>query len=599
MSSNNIFSNNNIIHNDIKSILHDNNYINMTDIQYNTLNDKSHYMGDRLIHAPTGSGKTLCYVIPIINYIYNSNICNNSKICNNSNIYNSNICNNSNTNIYNNNTNICNIYNYTAIIIIPTRELAIQINNIFNMFNINTTILIGGNNTNTNICNTNIYTNTNIYNNTNILISTPGKLLSIINNNTNIYNNICNNINNNICNYTKYIIFDEADKLLSNDFYSSYVTITNKIYNKHSIIQYYSATINDDIIHKINITIKKNIDIIHNNILNNDNILNNNSNNDNTLNNDNNSNILNYNNILPNNLIINYIYINNAIDKLYIVNDIINKYNKVIIFYNTCAEVEYFYNYYNNNSNILNILYNDNNSNILNISNNDNNNLFLHGKLDQSIRSNTYNTLMHSDSYTLHATDVCARGYDFKGVDAVVHFDVAKEPATLIHRSGRTGRNGAGGISIILLMKNEHAYVKYMNIAYDKIEMVNKTEEYYSNINNSNININLYNSNISNNTNICNINKINNSNVCNINKINNSKAFVSYIRSYKEHILNYILNYKELDMNDIIQLYNLKHIPPMVDYSKSKGRFKKESSNIKNRKNNSRNNTYKNKKNKK
>lgn len=48
------------------------------------------------------------------------------------------------------------------------------------------------------------------------------------------------------------------------------------------------------------------------------------------------------------------------------------------------------------------------------------------------------------------ATDVAARGIDIKDVDLVVQFSPPREVDTYVHRSGRTGRAGSKGTSVLL-----------------------------------------------------------------------------------------------------------------------------------------------------
>ena len=47
----------------------------------------------------------------------------------------------------------------------------------------------------------------------------------------------------------------------------------------------------------------------------------------------------------------------------------------------------------------------------------------------------------------LVATDVAARGIDVPDVTHVVNFDMPNSPESYVHRIGRTGRAGAGGIA--------------------------------------------------------------------------------------------------------------------------------------------------------
>lgn len=53
------------------------------------------------------------------------------------------------------------------------------------------------------------------------------------------------------------------------------------------------------------------------------------------------------------------------------------------------------------------------------------------------------------------ATDVAARGIDLPGLDLVIHADLPNNSETLLHRSGRTGRAGAKGISVLVAGFNQ------------------------------------------------------------------------------------------------------------------------------------------------
>src|SRR5690606_12925779 len=44
-----------------------------------------------------------------------------------------------------------------------------------------------------------------------------------------------------------------------------------------------------------------------------------------------------------------------------------------------------------------------------------------------------------------------ARGIDLPNLDLVIHADVPSNPATLLHRSGRTGRAGRKGVCVLIV----------------------------------------------------------------------------------------------------------------------------------------------------
>jgi len=58
----------------------------------------------------------------------------------------------------------------------------------------------------------------------------------------------------------------------------------------------------------------------------------------------------------------------------------------------------------------------------------------------------------------LVATDVAARGLDIEGVDLVLHHGVPTTVETYIHRSGRTGRAGREGTSVLLVSTDDAEY---------------------------------------------------------------------------------------------------------------------------------------------
>merc|ERR1712137_307479 len=79
----------------------------------------------------------------------------------------------------------------------------------------------------------------------------------------------------------------------------------------------------------------------------------------------------------------------------------------------------------------------------------------LHGDVSQNERAMTLQQFRSGQVKTLVATDVAARGLDIPGVDVVVNFRPPKSVESYIHRSGRGGRAGNLGKSIILCCGNE------------------------------------------------------------------------------------------------------------------------------------------------
>jgi ATP-dependent RNA helicase DeaD len=75
----------------------------------------------------------------------------------------------------------------------------------------------------------------------------------------------------------------------------------------------------------------------------------------------------------------------------------------------------------------------------------------LSGELTQNERTNALQSLRDGRARVCVATDVAARGIDLPNVGLVIHADLPNDPATLQHRSGRTGRAGRKGVSVLLV----------------------------------------------------------------------------------------------------------------------------------------------------
>jgi ATP-dependent RNA helicase DDX52/ROK1 len=63
--------------------------------------------------------------------------------------------------------------------------------------------------------------------------------------------------------------------------------------------------------------------------------------------------------------------------------------------------------------------------------------------------------------WILITTDLLARGIDFRGVNAVVNYDIPTTVAGYVHRAGRTGRAGReGGICVTFWTNEDVMYLK-------------------------------------------------------------------------------------------------------------------------------------------
>lgn len=69
----------------------------------------------------------------------------------------------------------------------------------------------------------------------------------------------------------------------------------------------------------------------------------------------------------------------------------------------------------------------------------------IHGDKSQNARQRALKNFKEGVSNVIVATDIAARGIDIKGLDLVVNYDLPDVPETYVHRIGRTGRAGYEG----------------------------------------------------------------------------------------------------------------------------------------------------------
>lgn len=87
----------------------------------------------------------------------------------------------------------------------------------------------------------------------------------------------------------------------------------------------------------------------------------------------------------------------------------------------------------------------------------------LHGKLDQDARARRLQDLQTGKTQVLLATDLASRGLDVVGLSAVVNYDLPRSTADFVHRVGRTGRAGRKGTAISFVTPQTESH-------YDLIE---------------------------------------------------------------------------------------------------------------------------------
>ncbi|KNE65600.1 hypothetical protein AMAG_09580 [Allomyces macrogynus ATCC 38327] len=82
----------------------------------------------------------------------------------------------------------------------------------------------------------------------------------------------------------------------------------------------------------------------------------------------------------------------------------------------------------------------------------------LHGSMDANERKSTmasFNAKSPTTRHVLITTDVAARGLDLAGVDLIVQYDAPADVAEYVHRVGRTARAGRKGAAVLFLAPHE------------------------------------------------------------------------------------------------------------------------------------------------
>lgn len=341
---------------------------------------------DLCVEAATGSGKTLAFVVPILQILI-------KKLKNEP----------------------INKYDIGSIVICPTRELAIQIFEVFKIFTDNLNIfqfklmlLIGGVNTSKDIQN---YKN----NGAHIVVSTPGRLFDLLEK--------CENFSTKIRKCLEVFVLDEADQLLSmgfekilNDIISHLPKLRRTSLFSATQTQELNQLVRAGLRNPVQIQIKeKNQKEPTRQIQ------------------------------MPNRLTNYYVSFESSEDKIaFLLNFIHKKPNqKFILFMSTCAQVDYF-------ERIL-IHYLGNEKIPL---------LKLHRKLKNK-RQKIFEQFYEKDRCLLLCTDVISRGVDIPKVDWVIHFDLPLTIENYVHRCGRSAHQlETSGNSILFCLKYEFTFVE-------------------------------------------------------------------------------------------------------------------------------------------
>ena len=313
--------------------------------------------------AKTGSGKTLAFLIPALEMLIRTDFSQSQGV--------------------------------GVIIITPTRELALQINqvaeNLFLPCNKKCGVIIGGGYRKKEV--------EKLLKGVNLLISTPGRLLDHLKNTSGFS---CDNL----C----MLIIDEADAILKNGFEDEMKQILD-ILPKERQTMLFSATLNKKVenLNTLSMNSKPVFIKIKDRITDAP-----------TLSNLDQGFI-----ILPGDQ--KFLFLYTFIKK--------NTTKKIMVFFNSCSEVQ-FYSYL---LNYVGIKVKE-----------------IHGDLNQRKREDIFNAFTEMESGVLLCTDIAQRGLDFPFVDWIIQYDIPLSPDEYLHRVGRTARGPDGtGKSLMMVLPNE------------------------------------------------------------------------------------------------------------------------------------------------
>ncbi|XP_055347637.1 ATP-dependent RNA helicase DDX55-like [Paramacrobiotus metropolitanus] len=175
----------------------------------------------------------------------------------------------------------------------------------------------------------------------------------------------------------------------------------------------------------------------------------------------------------------------------------------------------------------------------------------LHRKLKHK-RQAIFQEFSNVSAGILVCTDVVARGIDWPDIDWVIQFDVPKSAAVYVHRCGRTARmGGREGQSLLYLLPNEEPYVEFVqrNQRVSLLplpESVSPSSADTSPVKSSD--------------------KLKRLTATDRDMHDKSiRAFVSYIRAYGQHECSVICRVKELDLCGLADAFGLLRLPRMPE----------------------------------
>lgn len=100
----------------------------------------------------------------------------------------------------------------------------------------------------------------------------------------------------------------------------------------------------------------------------------------------------------------------------------------------------------------------------------------IHGGITERERKRTLRQVEQGQYQYVVASDLAARGLDIDGVSLVINYEVPRDLEFMIHRIGRTGRNGLSGHAITLIREEEMGRIEELEkigVHFDFVDLKN------------------------------------------------------------------------------------------------------------------------------
>jgi ATP-dependent RNA helicase RhlE len=315
--------------------------------------------------AKTGSGKTASFALPILMNLQGSEPLKNRHI--------------------------------NVLVLVPTRELAIQVNDVFNSFasvmpdTPKSIAVFGGVSLNTQMMD---------LQNVNVLVATPGRLIDLIEHNAVHLSSV------------ETSVLDEADKMLDLGFKEEIEKIFGLLPKKRQNLLF-SATLNNNI-NDIESIILSNPEIIKVEDAENENVL---------------------------DLISQTGYFVKDEQKGPLLRHLIksNNYQQVLVFASTLYKADNIADKLRKNGIPAQAI---------------------HRKKSQAARQSALKIFKAGELRVLVATDILSRGIDIDGLEVVVNYELPRSPKEFVHRIGRTGRAEKQGLALTFVTDEDKHHFK-------------------------------------------------------------------------------------------------------------------------------------------